>query len=62
MLMSIGNSSFIGVCLLLLEMLLNERDMHKVIEAIQHTSDGSFLYLAHAYSRDDTRHSYYNLK
>ena len=36
--------------------------MHKVIEYIRHAPDGFFLYLAHAYSRNDTRHSYYNLK
>lgn len=44
------------------EMLLGETDMGKVIDYIKLAPDGFFLYLTHAYSRNDTRHSYYNLK
>ena len=36
--------------------------MSKVIKYIREAPDGLFLYLAHSYSRNDTRHSYYNLK
>ena len=36
--------------------------MFKVFEYIRHAPDGFFLYLAHAYPRNDTRHSYYNVK
>ncbi len=46
----------------ILEMLYGETDMGKVIDFIRQAPDGFFLYLAHAYSRNDTRHSYYNLK
>jgi hypothetical protein len=43
-------------------MLYGETDMGRVIDFIRQAADGFFLYLAHAYSRNDTRHSYYNLK
>ncbi|CAF4536655.1 unnamed protein product [Rotaria sp. Silwood2] len=43
------------------EMLHGETDMTKVINYIRQAPDGFFLYLAHSYSRNDTRHSYYNL-
>ena len=43
-------------------MLIGESDMGRVIDFIQQAPDGFFLYLAHAYSRHDTRHNYYNLK
>jgi hypothetical protein len=36
--------------------------MGKVIDYIRQASDGFFLYLTHSYARNDTRHSYYNLK
>lgn len=44
------------------EMLHGETDMHRVITFIKQAPDGFFLYLAHLYERNDTRHSYYNLK
>ena len=44
------------------EMLYGERDMGKVIDYIAQAPDGFFLYLTHSYSRNDTKHSYYNLK
>lgn len=44
------------------EMLHGEKDMSKVINYIKGAPDGFFLYLIHAYSRNDTRHTYYNLK
>lgn len=43
-------------------MLHGETDMHRVITFIKQAPDGFFLYLAHLYERNDTRHSYYNLK
>ncbi|CAF5151705.1 unnamed protein product, partial [Rotaria magnacalcarata] len=43
-------------------MLHGQTDMDKVIRYIRQAPDGFFLYLAHLYSRNDTRHSYYNLK
>jgi hypothetical protein len=43
-------------------MLHGERDMGKVIDYIRQAPDGFFLYLTHAYSRNDTQHSYYNLR
>ena len=45
-----------------LETLHGEKNMFKVFDFIRQAPDGFFLYLAHAYSRNDTRHSYYNLK
>ena len=36
--------------------------MHRVIEYIRRAPDGFFLYLTHTYSRNDTRHNYYNLR
>ena len=45
-----------------LEMLYGQTDMGKVIDYISQAPDGFFLYLTHSYSRNDTRHSYYNLK
>lgn len=44
------------------EMLFGETDMGKVIDYIKLAPDGFFLYLTHSYSRNDTKHSYYNLK
>ena len=46
----------------LLEMLYGETDIGKVIDYIKLAPDGFFLYLTHSYSRNDTKHSYYNLK
>ena len=45
-----------------LDLLLGEGDMHRVIEYIRRAPDGFFLYLTHTYSRNDTRHNYYNLR
>ena len=59
-----NNNDYIH-CILLLsvsEKLHGEADVGKVIDYIRHAPDGFFLYLSHLYSRNDTQHSYYNLK
>ncbi len=44
------------------EKLHGQTDVGKVINYIRQAPDGFFLYLSHLYKRDDTQHSYYNLK
>lgn len=55
-------SVFISLCSLFAEKMQGESNMGKVIDYIRQAPDGFFLYLSHLYSRNDTRHSYYNLK